>query len=266
MKLRRTALCFVLTIATLSLGADLLAPNDYARQFRDAPRAAPSWRFPLGTDELGRDRLSRLIHGTRVSLLCAGGAALVATALGGVFGLLAGYSGAAVVMNATTDLVLSLPWLFLLLTVRALFPLNASPWSSVIVTFLMLAGTGWAPGARVVQASVADLRVSGMILHARACGCSRFRLLSIHILPNLKPVLVAQFWTLLPVFVLAEANLGILGLGFAEPVPSWGNILSELRNYQAIYEAPWLLAPAALLVLVIASLHLVLSDGQTCAK
>jgi peptide/nickel transport system permease protein len=84
-----------------------------------------------------------------------------------------------------------------------------------------------------------------------------------HILPNLRPVLSAQFWILVPVFLLTEANLGLLGLGIMEPVPSLGNMLSELQNYQKIPEAPWILAPAVLLVLVIASLHFVVSGRKT---
>ena len=94
-------------------------------------------------------------------------------------------------------------------------------------------------------------------------GCGGWRLLWFHFLPNLKPVLTAQFWILVPVFLLTEANLGVLGLGVAEPMPSWGNLLSELQNYQRIPEAPWILAPAALLVAVVASLHFAFSGART---
>jgi len=79
-------------------------------------------------------------------------------------------------------------------------------------------------------------------------------------LPNLKPVLSAQFWILVPAFILTEANLGVLGLGINEPVPSWGNMLAELQNYQRIPEEPWILAPAVLLVMVVGSLQLVVSQ------
>jgi ABC-type dipeptide/oligopeptide/nickel transport system permease subunit len=83
------------------------------------------------------------------------------------------------------------------------------------------------------------------------------------VLPNLRPVLSAQFWILLPVFILAEANLGVLGLGITEPMPSWGNLLAELQNYHRIPEAPWILVPAILLVLVVASLHFVVLKNRT---
>src|SRR5262249_5931032 len=121
----------------------------------------------------------------------------------------------------------------------------------------------WASGARVVRASVVSMREAASILHARAYGCGRWRLLCFHILPNLRPVLSAQFWILVPVFLLTEANLGVLGLGIAEPIPSWGNMLVELENYQRIPESPWILAPAVLLVLVVASLHFLVSGSRT---
>ena len=263
--LHRIALAFLLAIAALALASGLVAPHDYATQFRDRPNAAPSRDFPLGTDELGRDRFSRLLAGSRVSLLCAPAAALVALAMAAAVGTAAGYLGGWVDEAATAaiDLFLSLPWLFAVLTVRALLPLNSPAWASTAATFLLLAAVGWASGARVVRASVADMRRAGPILHATACGCHGARLFFFHLLPNLRPVLSAQFWILIPVFLLTEANLGLLGLGISEPVPSLGNMLVELQNYQRIPEAPWMLAPATLLGLIVASLHFVVSGRNT---
>ena len=264
-RIRTIAISILALLAGLSLGADLLAPHDYAVQFREHANERPSGNFPLGTDELGRDRLSRLLEGSRVSLLCAPAAATIATAIAATVGLLGGYFGGWVDegVSALIDLFLSLPWLFALLTLRALLPLNISPWASIVATFLLLAAVGWASGARVVRAAVAGMRSSESILHARAYGCEDRRLLWFHILPNLRPVLSAQFWAMVPVFLLTEANLGVLGLGVTEPLPSWGNMLAELQNYQRIPESPWILAPALLLFLVVASLHFVLSGSRT---
>jgi ABC-type dipeptide/oligopeptide/nickel transport system permease subunit len=266
MKVVRGGAVFILLLATLvSLGANWLAPHDYAMQFREHADEPPSRTFLLGTDELGRDRFSRLLHATRVSLLCAPAAALVATVLAAATGLAAGYFGGWVdtVVSGLTDLFLSLPWLFFLLLLRALLPLNISPGISLAATFLSLAGLGWASGGRVVRASTASMRNAGPIRHARAYGCGNLRLLWRHVLPNLRPVIVAQFWILVPVFLLTEANLGVLGLGIMEPLPSLGNMLAELQNYQKIPEAPWILSPAALLILVIGSLHFVVSEKRT---
>jgi peptide/nickel transport system permease protein len=239
----------------------LLSPAPYEQQFRESPNAAPSHQFPLGTDGLGRDRLSRLLHGSRISLLMAPAAAALTTLIAAVLGASAGYLGGwweRRVLNLT-DLFLSLPWFFLLLTVRAALPLNAAPLVSVMITFLLLGLLGWAAPARVLRAGVRSRRDADFVLQARACGVRGFRLLFVHVLPNLKPVLYAQFLISVPVFILAEANLGLLGLGVAEPLPSWGGLLRELENYPAILENPWILAPLVLLVLVVGSLQSVLS-------
>lgn len=263
--IRIVAVCILVVIGVLSMGADVIAPHDYARQFRDHPNEPPSRTFPLGTDELGRDRFSRLLYGTRVSMICAPAAALLATAIATSIGLVAGYFGGWIdeVASSVTDLFFSLPWLFFLLTLRALLPLNVRPWVSIGTVFALLAAVGWASGVRVIRASVARMRNAGSILHARACGCSRWRVLWIHLLPSLRPVISAQFWLLVPVCLLTEANLGVLGLGVTEPMPSWGNMLAELQNYQRIPEAPWILAPGVLLFLVVASLHCLVSGSKT---
>jgi len=254
-----TILCAVL-VATLLAG--FLAPAPYARQFRDTPNASPSWQHLLGTDELGRDALSRLLYGSRVSLLLALAAALLATLIAGVIGGLAGYLGGwwERMAMAATDLSLSLPWLFLLLTVRAMLPLNVSPLTSVTITFALLGLLGWSASARVVCAGARALRNSEFILQARACGCSPVRLLFRQVLPNLRPVLSAQFLISIPVFILTEANLGVLGLGVAEPLPSWGNLLRGLESWPAVAANPWRLAPLALLVIVVSCFQLVLPN------
>ena len=256
---RQLALGMLILMFLASLFAEWLAPAPYARQFRESPNAPPSRQFPLGSDELGRDRLSRLLYGSRVSLLLAPAAALLSALMAALVGGAAGYLGGwweGATLRAI-DLFLSLPWLFLLLTVRAMLPLNVSPVASMMITFAILGLLGWAGPARVVRAGVRSLRNSDFVLQARACGCPRLRLLVVHVLPNLKPILHAQFWISIPVFILAEANLGLLGLGVAEPLPSLGNLLRGLENFPAVRANPGTLAPVLLLVLVIGSLQLV---------
>src|ERR1035438_6253473 len=132
---RKTACIVVVAVCALSLAANWLAPAGYAKQFREAPGAPPSDRHLLGTDELGRDRFARILYGTRISLVLAPAAALVSTLLAALVGGLAGYLGGIWLRLARgfTDLFLSLPWLFLLITVRALMPLNVSPLVSVLI-------------------------------------------------------------------------------------------------------------------------------------
>jgi peptide/nickel transport system permease protein len=182
-------------------------------------------------------------------------------------GGLAGYLGGGWlrVARGFTDLFLSLPWLFLLITVRALLPLNVSPLVSVEITFVILGLLGWAASARVLSASAEELRTSDFVLQARASGSYGARLFFVHLLPNLKPVLLAQFWISIPVFILSEANLGILGLGIAEPMPSWGSLLREMEGLISFREEPWKLAPLVLLVIVMTSFQMILSNEEVTA-
>jgi ABC-type dipeptide/oligopeptide/nickel transport system permease subunit len=263
---KQTVAVVVLGIAVLaSLGAAYIAPSSYAEQFRDAISAPPSARFWLGTDELGRDRFARLLYGTRVSLLLAPAAALLSTLIAALIGGAAGYLGGRWERLLTTgvDLFLSLPWLFLLLAVRALLPLNTSPVTSVMITFLLLGCLGWAAPARIIRAGTRTLVNADYLVQASASGISRWRLFWRHLLPNLRPILLAQFWISVPLFILSEANLGLLGLGVSEPLPSWGAMLRELENYSAILQNPWMLAPAILLVVVVSCLQLLLRTEES---
>jgi peptide/nickel transport system permease protein len=264
---RHMACAVLLLVVGVSLAASWLAPSGYAKQDREAISAPPSHQHWLGTDEIGRDRFARVLYGTRISLLLAPAAALVSTLMAALIGGLAGYLGGAWarVAMAVTDLFLSLPWLFLLITVRAVMPLNVSPMFSVIVTFLMLGLLGWTNAARVLCASAGSLRDSDFVRQARASGAGGVRLFWIHVLPNLKPVLYAQFWISIPVFILSEANLGILGLGVAEPLPSWGSLLKELEGLISVGEEPWKFVPLVLLIVVVTSFQFVLSKDEEVA-
>jgi peptide/nickel transport system permease protein len=260
---RRVACAVLLLVVGVTLAANWLAPAGYAKQYREEADAAPSHAHWLGTDEIGRDRFARVLYGTRISLLLAPAAALLSTLVGGLAGYLGGtWARAAMAM---TDLFLSLPWLFLLITVRALMPLNVSPVVSVLVTFLMLGLLGWTSAARVLCATASSLRDSDFVRQARASGIRGTRLFWMHVLPNLKPVLYAQFWISIPAFILSEANLGILGLGVAEPMPSWGSLLKELEGIVSVGEQPWKFVPLLLLIIVVTSFQLVLSKQEEAA-
>jgi peptide/nickel transport system permease protein len=260
MRAIRIAACsFLAVIGLAMLTPEMWAPAGYETQFREFPDTPPSAKFPLGTDALGRDRLSRLMYGTRVSLLLAPAAALMTCVEAALLGGLAGFAGgwADRMIDSSADMFLSLPWLFVLISVRACLPLNISPAASVTITFLLLGALGWAAPARVVRAAVQNLKQSDFLLQARATGCSRWRLLVRHIAPNLMPVLLAQFWVSVPVYILAEATLGMLGLGVTEPLPSWGSLLRDLES-GVVFSQPWQLAPALLLAAVIGCFQLVL--------
>ncbi len=191
-------------------------------------------------------------------------AALLAVTLALLAGLTAGRLGGwwEWVVATAMDLCLSLPWLFLLLAVRAMLPLNADPAASIAATFALLGLLGWAGPSRIILAAVKQHLASDFVLMARSAGCPPWRIALVQVLPNLKPVAAAQFWVTAPAFLLSEANLGLLGLGVAEPAPSWGNLLREMENLSQVPSHPWVAAPLAALVIVVSCFQLAISNGD----
>ncbi len=261
---RAIAVAVLLVVSLCALFAGKLSSPDYAFQYREVPDAAPSRAHLLGTDDLGRDRLSRTLYGTRISLSLAPIAALISISLASLIGGLAGFLGGwpERITMAVTDLFLCLPWLFLLLIARSLLPLNAAPLTSVLITFLTLGLLGWAAAARVICTEAREFRTSDILLQARATGQHGWRLLTMQFVPRLRPVLFAQFLISIPVFILSEANLGILGMGVAEPLPSWGSSLRELESFSSFSGEWWKLVPFTLLVLVVVSFQVLLSREE----
>jgi peptide/nickel transport system permease protein len=253
----RLAVAVLLAVALSALFAPALAPYHYSRQFRDSPNAAASRRFPMGTDDLGRDRFSRLLYATRVSVLLAPAAALVSILLALLMSSItaARMKFADHALSGFTTLCLSLPWIFLFITLRAVLPLNTRPLASLLITFGLMGIAGWAWPARVFTASIRQMKQSGWLLQARAAGIPASRIALVHAWPHLRALAIAQFRILVPAYILSEASLGLLGLGVAEPLPSWGNLLAELQHPARVQENPWILAPLALLMLVMIALE-----------
>ncbi len=248
--IHRAARWVLAGICLVMLAAGQLAPYSYEQQSRREIAAAPSRAHLLGTDALGRDRLSRLLFGGRISIVLAPAAALVSVLLALAVGMGAALAGGVVerAVHVGIDLALSLPWLFLLLAIRAILPLNLPPLYSIGVTFALLGLLGWPGPARILLAAARRELASDYILFARSSGSSGLRLAARQLAPNLAPVALAQFWTTAPAYLLAEANLSLLGLGVSEPLPSWGNLLGELQNVTALPHQPWVAVPLVLLV------------------
>ncbi len=262
--MRRFAGWILAAMAVLLLLSGLIAPHSYTEQFRDATRAGMSRRFPLGTDDLGRDRLSRMLYGGRVSLECAPAAALLSSVLALALALAGGYGGRAAerMVGVAADLCLSLPWLFALLAARAALPLDAPAGATVVVTFGLLGLLGWAGPCRILMAAVKARRQSEFALAAHAAGCSGLRIALVQILPNLLPLVWAQFLVTAPAFLLAEANLGLLGLGVPEPLPSLGGMLRDLADLPGLARHPLALAPAVLLIAMVSCCQLLVSADE----
>jgi peptide/nickel transport system permease protein len=247
---RWTASALLIAVALGALLAPAIAPYSYDAQFRDSPAAPPGRQFPMGTDDIGRDRFSRLLYATRISVLLAPAAALVSIILALLFSSLGGRA-----MSGLTTICLSLPWIFLFIMLRAEMPLNTGPAASVLLTFGLMGVAGWAWPARVFTASIDRMRQSGWLLQARAAGVSAWRIRLVYAWPHLRSIAWAQFRVLAPAYLLSEASLGLLGLGVPDPLPSWGNLLQDLQHPDTVRANPWVLAPLGLLMLVMICLE-----------
>lgn len=262
--MKRLAAGLLIALALAALAGHFLVPARYDQQFRADADAVPSTQHPLGTDELGRDRAARLLAGARVSLLLAPAASVLAISLAAILGLSAGWFGGWWDRGVSTviDLMISVPIFLVLITARAVLPLNVSPLASVTITFLLLGLLGWAGSARVIRGACRTHLNSDYVLRALASGCSRTRILFIHLLPNLWPVLRTQFILAVPGFILDEANLSLLGLGVAEPLPSLGSLLKELTHLPSSPNWLGLAAPALLLALTVGACEFLLPPKE----
>lgn len=216
--------------------------------------------LPLGSDSFGRDVFSRLLFGARVSLGLAITASLLAMCLGASFGAVAGYVGGAtdVVLMRMTEFVIVLPAMYAVLALRAVMPLVLTSRDVFLMLLAIFAVLG-APGiARGVRAIVRSERHLDYATAASSLGASHTRLLVRHLLPSARGFLVTQMTLLMPAFIVAEATLSFVGLGFPDPVPSWGTMLHEASNLRALADFPWLLSPGVAMFLVVLSLNVLL--------
>jgi len=224
--------------------------------------ARPARLFLLGTDEYGRDQFSRLLHGARVSLTAGLAATLVTITIGLLLGGLAGFLGGTVdrLIMRLAELCLALPWLYLLLAVRSVLPLDLPSELALALIVGLIALIGWSRPAALVRDAVRVTRTRDFVTAARGLGASNVHLLRRHLLPAASGVVLTQAALLVPQFILAEATLSFLGLGIAEPTPSWGNMLAAAQQYHVLVSHWWMLAPGIALVPV-CMLYYVLADA-----
>ena len=206
----------------------------------------------LGTDQLGRDRFSRLLYAVRFSLIVASMGVLVACLIGISVGGVSGYAGRLMdtFLMGATDAMLALPTLILILAVRAAFPLELSMTRAALLLLLIFALTGWAEMARLTRGLVLSLRKREFVVAAVALGVSKTRVLFRHMLPNILPSLRRRAFLLLPTFLLAEVALSYLGVGLQEPEPSLGNVLTAASDLDQLRSQPFSVLSPALAVLL----------------
>ena len=223
--------------------------------------ARPDQEAPLlllGTDGYGRDVFSRLLHGARMTLALAALATLAAVCLGALIGGLSGFLGGRVdaVVSRVSELVLVLPTIYVALALRALMPLVLSAGMVFAVLLVIFALLGWPTVARGVRGVMLTEREQEYVQAARASGATPWRILVRHLLPAARGYLATQATLLLPAFIVAEATMSYIGLGFPDTTPTWGTMLQEASNVALLGDAPWTLAPAAAIFLVVFAVHL----------
>ncbi|MFU2317230.1 ABC transporter permease [Rahnella sp. PCH160] len=211
--------------------------NDLAAAF-----SAPGGQHLLGTDQLGRDLLSRILAGTRLSLMVVLLAAAIAAVIGSVLGMIAGYVGGwldALIMRLI-DIQLAVPFILLILLVMALFG------ASLTNIILIMGVTSWAIYARVARAKTLEIRELEYIESVKAMGFSTPRILLRHVLPNLMTPLIVLLTLDIPRLIVLEASIGFLGMGIQPPTPTLGNLIGEGRSYMLL--AQWLVLYPGLVI------------------
>lgn len=254
----------MLFLLLLAAGAILCRSSwSYAAQDRDAVSATVSATHPAGTDELGRDRAVRtaaaLLLGIAGSIAASTLASGLAVGLGSSAAFAPGWVGP--LMLYAADLFLTLPWLFLLMMVRSALPLSLPPIQSAGLTFLLLALLGAPAFLRVHYTRTAALRRADWVVQARANGLRPVQMVR-QMLPHLRPLLLTQFLLYIPGCLIAEANLGTLGLGISEPLPSWGSMLQSLQNAAFLNSSRLVYLPMGVLVLVLMLLEFLLFNPK----
>ena len=267
-------------LAIVAVAAPWIAPHDPLQVNLPDALLSPSARYPLGTDTLGRDVLSRLIYGTRISLLIGFIAVGIAVLVGCLVGAAAGFYGGWVdaVLMRLVDTLLSIPSIFLLLAIIAMDPAETLlRWGElpvvgglfaalfqaadphIVVLMAVIGLMSWMGVARLVRAEMLSLKEREFVLAARVLGCSPLRLITKHLLPNaMGPVLVSAALGVGGA-ILTESVLSYLGLGVQPPTPSWGNILNEGRV--ALGVAWWLTLSPGLCILVTVLAFNLLGEG-----
>ena len=246
-----------ITIASLvivaAVAAPLLVPHDPLQSDFAAglkPPGTPG--HPLGTDQLGRDLLARVLYGARLALFIGVCTVVVTAIVGGFLGLVAGFveRWPSAVLMRLADVQLSFPFILLALTINAIVGLGLR---NII---LSLSAAGWVVYARVVRAEVMAVKQRDFVQAAAALGVGRLRLLFRHVLPNVAPSIIVVASLQFSQFIVAEAAISFLGFGVQPPTPAWGSMLSESRDF--LYIAWWLAAfPGAALALTALGVNLV---------
>lgn len=254
-KLASASAIVIVLFILAAIFAPLLTPYTFDGMDLLHRLAPPSKEHLLGTDEAGRDVLTRLLYGARISLLVGIVPTIISMLVGAVLGIIAGYNGGWVdtLIMRLADIMLAFPSMFLAMVI--MYTLG----DGMINIFLALALVNWASVARIVRSETLKLRESEFIEAARSIGVKRVVIMLRHILPNCIPSLIVLFTLNIPSAILSESSLSFLGIGIKAPQASWGLMVNTGRQF--LYSQPWLsLSPSIAIMLIVLSFNF-LGDG-----
>ena len=253
-------LAFLVGIILMALTADIIAPHDPTIQYRDCLEQPPTWgadkcNFAFGTDYAGRDMLSRIIHGTRLSLVAGGMVVILCLSIGIVFGVVAGYfrGWVDIVIMRIMDTILSVPGLLMALVLVAILgPGLLNAMIAISITYLP-------HFVRLTRASYITESTKEYVIASKVSGAGKFRIMFITILPNCMAPLIVQATLSFSTAILDTAALGFLGMGAQPPAPEWGTLIAENRDL--MLSAPWTVTfPGLAILLAVLAINL-MGDG-----
>jgi len=247
----KIALVILLAISLLSLFAPFISRYQPDRIDLDHLKEPPGKGHILGTDNKGRDILSRIVYGGRISMSIALIAAAVSMVLGLFIGLISGYFGGKTdtILMALVDLILSFPALLLAIGISIILP------PGIYTVMIAIAAVGWASFARLIRGHILSLKEATFIEGAKAVGCSHGRILLLHLLPQCIPLLLVMMGMRIGGYIITEASLSFLGLGAQPPTATWGSMINANRAY--ITTAPWtVLVPGFMIALTALSFNI----------
>lgn len=254
-KLAAFSAVVIIVICIMSVCAPLLTPYGEAQQDLLNRLAAPNSAHIFGTDELGRDVFTRILYGSRVSLIVGIVPSIIALVVGVALGLIAGYFGGWLdyIIMRLADVMLSVPSLLMAMVV--MYTLG----SSTLTLLIALSLTSWASVARVVRSQTLSIKESEYVEAAASIGVSKAKIMFKHIMPNTIPSLIVLFTLNIPSAILSESSLSFLGIGVQPPAASWGLIVNQAKQF--LFTSPWLCLAPSLSIMVVVLAFNFLGDG-----